>query len=268
MELIWYIIILLLVLGFIAGLISSIAGVGGGVFYVPIMVLIFLLPIKTAIDTSAFIILITSGVAFLVYLKDERIELKPTLIFSTFSILGSLTCTLIFLFINLGNTVLRLLFATILISAGLNMMRKGLHSRRIMNSQDSEKQEEFILSDHDYKSNLYKSIPLFFFAGFLSNLLGIGGGVINTPALNIVLGYPIHNSTAMSTGIIFFTAIVNVIIKSIYGQIDYMVGLFISIGAVLGAAIGAKISNKIPKVHLQFFVAIILIILAIRMYII
>ena len=266
MELIWYIIIFLIVLGFLVGTISSIAGIGGGVFFVPIMVLIFLMPINIAIDTSTFIILISSGAAFFTYLKDKRIALKPTLIFTGFSILGSITCTIIFLFIQIDNTILRLLFAITLLIAGLNMVRKALNTVKSMKTQEIETHEDFSLKDHNYKANLYKSIPLFFLAGFAANLLGIGGGVINTPALNIVLGYPIHNSTAMSTGVIFFTAIFNTIIKSIYGQIDYMVGLFIAIGAVLGAIIGAKISKRMPKVQLQFLVAIILMVIAIRMF--
>ena len=209
MELFWYIIILLILLGFLVGIISSIAGVGGGVFFVPIMTIILLFPINKAIDTSTFIILISSGVAFMVYLKDKRIDLKPTLIFTVFSILGSLTCTLILLFISIDNSLLRILFATTLLLAGLNMINKGLKTRKRLREQDKDQKEYFSLKDHDYKSNLIKSIPLFFLAGFVANLLGIGGGVINTPALNIVLGYPIHNSTAMSTGIIFFTAIFN-----------------------------------------------------------
>ena len=266
MELIWYIIIFLIVLGFLVGTISSIAGIGGGVFFVPIMVLIFLMPINIAIDTSTFIILISSGAAFFTYLKDKRIALKPTLIFTAFSILGSITCTIIFLFIQIDNTFLRLLFAITLLIAGLNMVRKVLNTIKSMKTQEIETQADFSVKDHDYKSNLHKSIPLFFLAGFAANLLGIGGGVINTPALNIVLGYPIHNSTAMSTGVIFFTAIFNTIIKSIYGQIDYMVGLFIAIGAVVGAIFGAKISKRMPKVQLQFLVAIILMVIAIRMF--
>ena len=92
MELIWYIILFLIVLGFLVGAISSIAGIGGGVFFVPIMVLIFLMPINIAIDTSTFIILISSGAAFFTYLKDKRIAIKPTLIFTAFSFLGSITC--------------------------------------------------------------------------------------------------------------------------------------------------------------------------------
>ncbi|MFX1235060.1 MAG: sulfite exporter TauE/SafE family protein, partial [Promethearchaeota archaeon] len=92
------------------------------------------------------------------------------------------------------------------------------------------------------------------------------GGIINTPALNIILKYPIHNATAISTSIIFFTAIYNTIINFLMGQIDLILGLIIAIGAILGSIFGAKISKKMPKVYLQFFVAIILIGLAIRMY--
>jgi hypothetical protein len=266
MELIWSIIIILIILGFLVGIISSIAGVGGGVLFVPIMVLIFLMPINVAIDTSTFIILISSGAAFFTYLKDKRIALKPTLIFTVFSILGSITCTIIFLFIKVDNTILRILFGITLLFAGLNMIRKALNTRKRMKSHENVETDNFSLEDHDYTSNLHKSIPLFFLAGFVANLLGIGGGVINTPALNIVLGYPIHNSTAMSSGIIFFTAIFNTIIKSIYGHIDYLVGIFIAFGAVFGAILGAKISKFLPRVHLQFLVAIILMFLAIRMF--
>jgi uncharacterized membrane protein YfcA len=100
----------------------------------------------------------------------------------------------------------------------------------------------------------------------VANFLGIGGGVINTPALNIILDFPIHNSTAISTSIIFFTAIYNTIIKSLNGQIDYLIGSLIAIGAILGSIFGARISKKIPKNYLQFFVALVLIGLGIRMF--
>ncbi len=257
--------IILLIAGFIFGTISCIAGVGGGIFFVSSMVVIFFIPINIAVDTSAFIILISSGAGFLTYLKDKRLDLKQVLIFSSFSILGSIASTLLFLFIELDNTVLKMLFATTLLLAGVNMVYKAIKSNR--NNPSREDQEvEFILSEHDYKTNLKKSIPLFFLAGFSAHLLGIGGGIINTPSLHILLQYPIHNSTAISTGIIFFTAIYNTIAKSIIGEIDYLIGFLIGIGAIFGSIFGARISGKIPKNYLQFFVAIVLMGLAIRMY--
>ena len=82
----------------------------------------------------------------------------------------------------------------------------------------------------------------------------------------MVLEYPIHNATAISTTIIFFTAIYNTIVNSITGQINFIIGILIGVGAILGSIAGAKVSNKIPKVALQYFVAVVLIILSIRMF--
>jgi len=173
--------------------------------------------------------------------------------------------TILFIFIDLDSTILKIVFATTILIAGLNMIYKAVKSRRNTPEQE-EYEKNFVLSGHDYQTNLKKSIPLFFLAGFTAHLLGIGGGIINTPSLHIILQYPIHNATAISVGIIFFTAIYNTIAKSIVGQIDYLIGLLIGIGAILGSIFGAKISGKLPRSYLQSLVAIVLMALAIRMY--
>ncbi|UCC20439.1 MAG: sulfite exporter TauE/SafE family protein [Promethearchaeota archaeon] len=258
-------VILLLIAGYLFGFISAIAGIGGGVFFVSFMVLIFLIPINIAVDTSAFIILISSGAGFFTYFKEERLHIKQVIIFASFSILGSITSTLIFISFILDSTILKILFASTIMIGGINMIYKALKSIK-PNPDLEEYENNFKLQTHDYKTNLKKSIPLFFLAGFSANLLGIGGGIINTPALHMILEYPIHNATAISTGIIFFTAIYNTIVKSIFGQINYLIGILIGLGAVMGSITGAKVSGKMPKSYLQFFVALILIILAIRMY--
>lgn len=256
---------ILLIAGFLFGIISSIAGIGGGVFFVSLMVLLFLIPIEIAVDTSAFIILISSGAGFFTYFKEERLHIKQVAIFSSFSILGSFVSTILFIFIDLDGNILKILFATTILIAGVNMIYKAIKSREVNPAQE-EFENNFVLHHHDYQTNLKKSIPLFFLAGFTANLLGIGGGIINTPSLHIILQYPIHNATAISIGIIFFTAIYNTIAKSIIGQIDYLIGILIGVGGILGSVFGAKISGKIPKRQLQFLVAIVLMVLAIRMF--
>jgi len=260
------IILLLIILGFIFGNIASIAGIGGGVMFVPTMTLLLLFPIDIAIGTSAFIILISSGAGFITYLKDKRTNWKLTLIFGSFSIMGSISCTIIFqILIPIDNTVLKIIFACILILLGFIMLNKAYKSKNSSNSSEMLANEISLESD-EYKSKLKKAIPLFFLAGFLANLIGIGGGVINTPALIMILGFSIHNSTAISTSIIFITAIYNTIAKSIFGLVNFLFGMLIGIGSVLGSITGAKLSKKIPKIYLQFFIAIVLIILAIRMF--
>jgi len=256
---------ILFIVGLIVGTISSIAGIGGGVFFVVFLTFLFLVPINIAIDTSTFIIMISSGVGFFYYLKDRRTSLKLTLIYASFSILGSIISILIFLFIEITLMLIKVIFASILLLAGLNMIYKAYKTKKDSKNSSNEGQD-FFFRENVKNHKIGKGIPLFILAGFLANFLGIGGGIINTPTLNILLGFPIHYSTAISTSIIFFTAIFNTIYNSFFGQIDYLIGIFVGIGAVSGTIVGAKISDKMPKIYLQFFVSIVLIGLSINMF--
>jgi uncharacterized membrane protein YfcA len=258
------IISLLLIFGFVSGLISVIAGVGGGVFFVSILTLFFFVQIDIAVDISTFVILFSSFTGFIIYLKQKRTNLKLSLTFGTFSILGSILASILFYFVELDSTLLKYIFACTILIAGINMIYKAINSiKRSRKSQSPA--PTFILQNHDYKTNLKKSIPLFMLAGFVANFLGIGGGIINTPALNILLDFPIHNATAISTSIIFFTAIYNTIIKFLTGQINLFIGILLVFGSVIGSILGAIISKRMPKGILQFFVSSVLIFLAIRM---
>ncbi|MGB5911376.1 MAG: sulfite exporter TauE/SafE family protein [Promethearchaeia archaeon] len=268
MDFTWDIIIILLLLGSLVGILSTMTGTGGGVFYVSIIYLL-INEINISIDTSNFIILLNSASGFIIYLKDKRTNLKLSLIFSGFALLGCLLSTLLLVFVKIDDIILRLLFATLLIIIGLYMVYKSIHKYRSSNNDNINKlfNEDFsFLKNFDYKAKLKKAIPLFLLAGFASNLLGIGGGVIITPALNLLLNFPIHYATAVSTSMIFFLAIYNSLSKLLFGHVEIILGLLIGVGSILGAIIGAKVSKKMPKFYLQLFVAIVLIGLAIRMY--
>ena len=268
MELTFYLVFLLIFLGVLSGMVSSIAGIGGGVFFVSLISLLFLIDIKIAIDTSTFIILFSSFAGFITYLRQGRTSFKLSLFFSSFSILGSFLATILFSFVSIESYILEIIFAVTLLIAGANMTYKAIKAKNVPEIQEVSHIDflEFTLKDHDHKATFKKAIPLFMLAGFTANLLGIGGGIINTPSLNVILNFPIHNSTAISTSIIFFTAIYNTIIKSLTGQIDYLIGFLIMIGSILGSILGAKISKKMPKSYLQIFVSVVLIGLAIRMF--
>ncbi|MFX0031852.1 MAG: sulfite exporter TauE/SafE family protein [Candidatus Hodarchaeota archaeon] len=269
MNLTWDIIIILLIFGFLFGLLSIISGQGGGLFYVSFMTIFLLIPINISIDTSNFIILLTSASGFLTYLKDKRTNLRLSLIYSGFSILGCLISTLMLLLIQFDSFLLRFVFATVLVIIGIYMVYKSVSIR---NSVNYVKDNELLVMDftflkeYKYKTNLKRAIPLFLLAGFTSNLLGLGGGVIAAPALNLVLNFPIHYATGISTSIVFFTAIYNSITKFVFRVIEFQIGLLIGIGSIFGGFIGAKFSKKIPTFYLQLIVAIILILFAFAIY--
>ncbi|MFW9823105.1 MAG: sulfite exporter TauE/SafE family protein, partial [Candidatus Thorarchaeota archaeon] len=258
-------IMILISFGVLFGIIGTIAGIGGGALHMSLMVLLLAIPINEARDTSSFIIVLFTGIAFINYFRQGKINIKLTLIFAGFAILGGISATILFILIPIDNTVLKIIIASVVLTSGINMIRKAIISTRVERSNNIT-QEIFSFENFEHKTNLPKAIPLFFVAGFVAYLSGIGGGMLFVPILTIVFEIPIHFSTALSTSMIFFIGIYNAGVRMVIGEIHYLIGLLIAIGAIIGSLFGAKLSNKIHKHNLQFIVALVLIGLAIRMY--
>jgi len=172
------IIVFLIIAGFLIGTISSIAGIGGGAFYIIIMMILLLIPIDRARDTSAFIILLFSGVGLINYLRQGKVDIKLSLLFAGFALLGGITATLLFLMFPLDNTILKIVIASVILVSGFNMIRKALKSLKISKISGKDFELDFSFVTLDYKSNLIKGLPLFFIAGFVAYLTGIGGGML------------------------------------------------------------------------------------------
>lgn len=260
-------IVILLAFGVLFGIIGSIAGIGGGAFHMSLIILLFpLISIYSARDTSSFIIFLFSGIASISYFKQGKVNIKLSLIFGGFALLGSIAATVIFILFPIDKTVLKIIIASVVLVSGLNMIRKAFNSLKLEKLKNNYQEILFSFDSFDYNSNLKKGIPLFFLAGFVAYLSGIGGGMLFVPILSIVFGMQIHFSIATSTSMIFFIGIYNTSIRMAFGRIEYLIGIIIGIGAILGSLFGTKFSKKIPKHILQFFVAVILLGLAIRMY--
>lgn len=260
------IIVILITAGFLIGTISSIAGIGGGAFYIIIMMILLNIPINEARDTSTFIILIFSGVGLINSLKHKKVDIKLSLFFAGFALIGGITATILFYLFPMDNMILKIVIASVILISGLNMIRKALKSLKIPKISKEEVNIPFSFDNFDYKPNLIKGLPLFFIAGFVAYLSGIGGGLLFVPIICITFSIPIHYATALSTAMIFFNGIYNTTVRIFIGDIFYLPGILISIGAIVGSLFGSKLSGKVSKNYLQFLVSIILIGLAIIMY--
>lgn len=260
------IILILIIAGFLIGTISSIVGIGGGAFYIIIMMILLVMPIDGARDTSAFIILLFSGVGLITSLKQKKVDIKLSLLLASFALLGGITATILLILFPMDNLNLKIVIASVVLVSGLNMIRKALKSLKISRVDGKDFELDFSFKTFDYKPNLIKGFPIFFIAGFVAYISGIGGGLLFVPILSMLFGIPIHYATAMSTAIIFFNGIYNATVRIFVGDIVYLTGILIGIGAIVGSICGSKISGKMSKSYLQFFISIILIGLAIRMY--
>ena len=102
---------------------------------------------------------------------------------------------------------------------------------------------------YNYTYNQTRGILISIVVGYLSPLLGIGGGIIHVPALVQWLQFPVFVATATSHFILAIMATVSVAVHAIKGSyndpkiLHMVIGLIL--GVVPGAQVGAWLSHKL-----------------------
>lgn len=103
-------------------------------------------------------------------------------------------------------------------------------------------------------------------AGFLSGLVGIGGGVIIVPALVILLGFSQKLAQGTSLGILLLpVGILGVIQYYKQGYLDVNYVLIISVAFILGSFLGSKMALSLSDEKMKKIFAIVMLLIAIKM---
>lgn len=103
-------------------------------------------------------------------------------------------------------------------------------------------------------------------AGFLSGLLGIGGGVIVVPGLVLLVGLNQYSAAATSVATIVGSSAAALYAFSGNGSVDWSTAAIVFAGAAIGAWAGARWMDKVPEHWLAGTFASVLAIAAIRMW--
>ena len=107
-----------------------------------------------------------------------------------------------------------------------------------------ERKEESLTMDQ-VTYNKPIGIGISIIVGFISSILGIGGGLIHVPALIYIMGFPTHLATATSHAILAVSTAVGVITHLIENHIVFNIAIPASIGAIFGAQAGAQIAKRL-----------------------
>ena len=86
------------------------------------------------------------------------------------------------------------------------------------------------------------------FAGVLSGLVGIGGGIILIPALVFLFGFDQHMAQGTTTAML--VPPIGILAAYTYyksGYVDFRAALWICAGFVFGSLFGAKLAVALPK---------------------
>lgn len=258
--------LILIVGGMAAGLFGSLLGLGGGLLIVPLLTLVFNLPLLTAVGVSLVCVIVTSGASAGVYLERRVANLRLGMVLELFTAVGALAGGLA-AFI-LPENVLELLFAALLVYVAVTMFR-GRDPEPEVGEEEAEALAADIAADNSFRAALsgpgYRVRHLGFgavgsvVAGVTSALLGIGGGLVKVPVMHVVMGVPLRVATATSNLMIGITASASAIIYLLRGGIDPYVASPTAVGVFFGASLGSRIAHRIDvRILRGLFVAILL----------
>ena len=239
----------LILLGFTAGVLGSMIGVGGGIIVVPALTFLGFPP-TVAASNSLFAALSNSIASTISYSRQKRIEfslgLKLGLLTIPGTVLGAIIST------DDSPDLFKFLFGFVLIaSAAYIFLRKKI--------EDKEK----ILS----KQMMVFAIGASFFAGIISSFFGIGGGIIFVPLMVVGMGMTMKRAAPTSQLILLFASLSGVIVHSILGHPDFLQAGFLAIGAFIGGLIGARLSIDIKERYLQILISVVIVIAAGKLFV-
>jgi uncharacterized protein len=232
-----YLTIILLVVGLAAGTFGSMVGVGGGLLITPVLALMGFSPSNIA-STSLIAVTSTGISSTIEYSRQKRIDYVIGLKISALAIPGAVIGASLSSYISFEN--FKVYLAIVLIFAGLYILYR--------NSILREKSQE--------KKPFSKSIRVLFyivsfFAGLISSLFGIGGGIIFVPLMVLMLGIAMFRAGPNSQLALLITSLAGVFTHVLLGHPNYLDGLLLAIGAFVGGNVGARLSSRVKEGILQ-----------------
>jgi len=240
------------VLGVSVGTFGTLVGVGGGIILVPIFLLLFHWTPQNAVGTSLVIVFMNAVSGSIAYIKQKKVYYDAAIRFSLATVPGAIIGS--YLAEYFTSTSFKVSFGGLLMIVSLLMFFR---------TKQQEGKSEF--GEEGYTYNRTLGVLISTLVGFLSSILGIGGGVIHVPAMVYILGFPTHIATATSHFVLAISTLFGVVSHYILGNILVRPALAIGIGAVVGAQIGAKLSLKVKSKSILVLLSIALFLLGLRL---
>ncbi|MEM1566308.1 MAG: sulfite exporter TauE/SafE family protein [Candidatus Bathyarchaeia archaeon] len=254
---------LLPIFGFLISVAAALTGVGGGIFIVPLLTLLYDFDTVTAVGTSLATIIITSVASSVSYLRQKRVYVKAGLILACATAPGGYVGAAITA-VPAVKKWLGVIFGVFLIFVAFKMVYKTLRTKPVKfpAAMTGPAFEKALLKD---RKRLLLGLLLSFFGGVSSGLLGIGGGVVLVPIMCYALNFPIYFSIPTSMFIMIFTSIFGVVSHVRQGNVNALYAVYLGLGSVVGAPVGAYTSKKLSNRGLSFAFAAMLVIASVNM---
>lgn len=256
-----------------AGMVGSLAGLGGGILIVPLLTVGFGVDIRYAIGASIVSVIATSSGAAAAYVRDRltnmRVGMFLELATTTGAILGAFLAGLV------NPAILFVVFGVVLGISAIPLVAKIGEELPVGVVPDVwSKHLRLGSSYHDAvlgRTVIYEAtrVPLGFgmmwIAGVISGLLGIGSGTFKVLAMDIGMRLPMKVSTTTSNFMIGVTAAASAGIYFSRGDVNPLLAAPVALGVLLGAILGTRVLVRLSNRTLRMLFVPLLVAITIQM---
>ena len=259
-------VLVIFLVSIIAGFIGALFGLGGGVLIIPFLTLVEGVPVPLAVGASIVSVVATSSSSAATYVQDHLTNLRLGMFLEIGTVAGAITGAFVAVF--LPASVLFVFFGLILLYATIIMVRaRGIDFPADVKPDKTSR----ILSlggqyeDHSLNRVVKYEVtrtPLTvfigYFAGIVSGLLGVGGGIINVPTMNLVSKIPVKVASATSNFMIGVTAAASASVYLLRGDVNPLLAAPLIVGVAGGALLGTRVLKVTPPTRVKVAFGILL----------
>ena len=275
-----------LVLGVVVGYVAGMFGLGGGILITPLLHLVFGIPLPVAIGSGMAQMVGTGLAGFLRHRKESRSDARLGVLMFPGAILGveagarviawleeSSTVHVLGRDVPAINLVVEAAYAVGLLGIAALFWRQG------RGGSTSEKGGtdplELVrngplarwrlgprveLRDVSLQVSPIVIAELGLVLGFVSGVLGLGGGILMMPLLVYGLGFPMRAAAGAGLGLLVVTAGVGTFSHALRGNVHLGLSMTLLVGASVSAQLGALATRKLPARRLRrIFAALVLV---------
>lgn len=249
--------------GALAGCLGALLGIGGGVFLVPFLNVALGLDMRSAAGISLMTVMATSSIVAAGAANRPVINLRLGILLQIPAVAGALLGAE--LVESLSHRTLYLIFASVTGAVAVVMIGRLDRRNVILDTSiapgllGGRYYEQESGRDVVYRlKRLPAALGISFSGGILSGLLGIGGGILQVPALNAWCGIPMRAAAATTAAMIGVTALGSAPIYYARGRIMAPLAAAAVLGVLAGSRAGIWMSPRARAKWLKLLMAAVL----------